>query len=129
MDRAEYVVIGIGINVNNTGFPDDLADKATSLYIENGVKYNRNTIIADFLDNFRTLYDEFIKHGFAALKPEYEEKCATLARKVRIIRGGEEIIAEAVGITDGGELVVLDGGKETVINSGEVSVRGLLGYN
>ncbi|MDD6214672.1 MAG: biotin--[acetyl-CoA-carboxylase] ligase [Firmicutes bacterium] len=129
MDRAEFVVIGIGININNTSFPEDLADKATSLYIEKGVKYDRNTIITDFLDNFRTLYNDFLKHGFLALKAEYEEKCVTLGRKVRIIRGEKEVIADAVRITDGGELVVIYGGKETIINSGEVSVRGLLGYN
>ena len=31
-----YVVVGIGINVYNKSFPDDIADKATSIYMENG---------------------------------------------------------------------------------------------
>jgi len=33
MDGINYVIIGVGINVNQESFPEDLADKATSLYL------------------------------------------------------------------------------------------------
>ena len=34
MDEINYIVVGLGINVNIDHFPEDLSDKATSLQIE-----------------------------------------------------------------------------------------------
>ena len=40
-----YIIIGIGINVNQTKFPLDISDIATSLYISSGKKIDKNIII------------------------------------------------------------------------------------
>ena len=40
-----YIIIGIGINVNQTKFPQDISDIATSLYISSGKKNDKNNII------------------------------------------------------------------------------------
>ena len=128
-DRVEHVIVGIGINVNNKRFPKELHDKATSLYIENGRKYKREEIIIKIINEFNSLYDLFLIRGFSALRSEYKEKCSTLNRRVAVISNGSEIIADAVDITENGELVVNADGKNIAVNSGEVSVRGLLGYN
>ena len=45
-NRVNYIVCGIGINVNTKQFPDELLDKATSLYIEKNKLYSRENIIA-----------------------------------------------------------------------------------
>ena len=66
----------------------------------------------------------------AAWLERYRADCLTLGRTVRLLRAGEEeeeAFAEAVD--DAFALVVrrADGSREAV-SSGEVSVRGLLGY-
>ena len=61
-------------------------------------------------------------------KKEYAEKCTTLNKEVYIVNGEEKRIAKAIDITDKGELIVELNGKKEIINSHEVSVRGLLGY-
>ena len=43
--KIREVIIGIGINVNLEEIQDDLKDKATSLYLETGKKYDRNRVI------------------------------------------------------------------------------------
>ncbi len=128
-DRVNKVVIGIGINVNNEVFGIDLIEKATSLYRETEKKHSREKIAADILDEFFAIYERFLEDGFAPMKQEYVKNCITLNREVVIIKKGEKQLARAVGITDSGELLVEINGKEEIVNSGEVSVRGLLGYN
>lgn len=127
-DRVNRVIIGIGINVNNEVFPKELVDKATSLYRETGKRYSRERIICDVLEEFWKLYDIFLAEGFSALKREYSLKCVTTGNKVRIIKNGKEYEAVAKEIGDGGELIVERDGIREAVTSGEVSVRGLLGY-
>ncbi len=129
MDRVSKVIVGIGVNVNNEVFGIDLIEKATSLYRETGRKHMREKIASDILDEFFVLYDEFIQKGFAHLKDEYARNCTTLNHDVIILKNGNEYFAKAVDITDRGELLVERDGKIEAVNSGEVSVRGLLGYN
>lgn len=128
-DRITSVIIGIGINVNTETFGIDLVRKATSIYLENGEKQDRNKLVRDIMAEFWDIYGEFEKNGFINLKREYARRCVTLNRDVLLIKNGEEIPAYALDINDRGELIAEAGGKRITVNSGEVSVRGLLGYN
>lgn len=128
MDKVNYVVIGIGINVNTEAFNIDLVRKATSMYLESGKKIKREDVICKVLDSFWEIYDEFLMGNFAKIRREYMSRCATLRREVVIERAGEQMVARAVDITENGELIVEMDGKRIPVNSGEVSVRGLLGY-
>ncbi|MBO5060750.1 MAG: biotin--[acetyl-CoA-carboxylase] ligase [Clostridia bacterium] len=129
MDRVNYVVVGIGINVNNEVFGIDLIDKATSIYRETEKKTDREELLSKVLKEFFAIYDEFLKGGFASFRDEYKKLSATLSKEVIIIKNGEEQLARAVDINENGELIVEIDGKREIVNSGEVSVRGLLGYN
>lgn len=129
MDRVSRVIVGIGINVNNRLFPAELADKATSVYLESGKITDREELAKSVLNEFFCLYDEFLSEGLAPFIEEYSEKCATLGREVIIIRKGEQEAARAVGISENGELIIERDGIRETVHSGEVSVRGLLGYN
>ena len=63
MTTINYVVIGIGINVNMESFPAELEDKATSLYIAGGTKVRRSSIVAKFGKYFEKYYEIFCKDG------------------------------------------------------------------
>lgn len=126
--RIKNVIVGIGINVNNQEFSGELSDKATSLYIENGKPTEREKLICDILKEFFSIYDIFLHEGFSVFSNEYTKKCATLDQEVYVIKNEQKVPAKAIRITNQGELVVEINGKEEVINSSEVSVRGLLGY-
>lgn len=128
MDKVNYVVVGIGVNVNTEAFNIDLIRKATSLYLETGKKWQREEVINRIMEEFWKIYDEFLSGNFAKIRREYMRVCATLRREVCIVKGEETIVARAVDITENGELVVEKDGKRFPVNSGEVSVRGLLGY-
>ena len=126
--KIKNVVVGIGINVNNEDFPQELQDKATSLLIETGKQMEREEIICGVINEFFSMYDKFSYAGFAEFCDEYTQKCVTLGKEVLIIKNKQKNVTKAIKITSQGELVVEINGKEEVINSSEVSVRGLLGY-
>ena len=52
MDGVRYVVIGVGINVNGTGFPEEIQERATSLALESGRRFLRPALIAAVLEKF-----------------------------------------------------------------------------
>jgi len=123
------IAVGIGINVNDKSFSNELKDKATSLFIIKGKKQNKEEIIGKVLKEFFGLYEVFLKDGFPAIKKEYVEKSATLGREVLIIKDNEKKLGNVIDITENGELIAKIDDKIEILNSGEVSVRGLLGYN
>jgi BirA family transcriptional regulator, biotin operon repressor / biotin---[acetyl-CoA-carboxylase] ligase len=49
--RVRHAVIGIGINVHQPQFPDDLRDSATSLYIETGRDWPRQELLIALLQS------------------------------------------------------------------------------
>lgn len=127
-DMVDYIVCGIGINVNNESFDSEIAEKATSLYIESGKKQNRAEIVCGVLEEFEDLYERFLKGGLKEILDEYKASCVNLNRDVRVIYKKQELVGRAVDINENGELVVKTSENEVNIFSGEVSVRGIYGY-
>jgi BirA family biotin operon repressor/biotin-[acetyl-CoA-carboxylase] ligase len=130
LEQINYVVVGIGINVNTTDFDDSIKDMASSIFLQTGVHVKRSSIIAAFARHFSKYYDEFLENlNLSGLVEDYNESLINAGREVRIIERGGEYTATAVGIDETGMLEVkLPDGETKKIVSGEVSVRGLYGY-
>ncbi|MDO5397653.1 MAG: biotin--[acetyl-CoA-carboxylase] ligase [bacterium] len=128
IERVNYVVTGIGINVNTEAFDGELSEKATSLYIETGKKCERCGIIRAFLENFEALYKKFLRGGIAALAEDYRELCITIGKEVSVIYPNRTINGKAVDINNEGELIVETETGTVTVGSGEVSIRGIYGY-
>ena len=127
--KIDYAVIGVGINVNIREFPEEMADKATSLYLESGREFDRSQIPGLVMEAFEKYYEKFAATcDLSGLKEEYESILANYNQPVRVL-AKEPYEGVARGITDGGELLVekTDGTIATV-SAGEVSVRGLYSY-
>ncbi len=128
IERINYVICGIGINVNTPSFPEELQDKATSLFVETAKKHEREKIAADVLNEFEKLYNVFTEKGFSFLADEYRKMCVTLNKDVRVIHRNNELTGKAVDIDDSGNLIVETENGQITVHSGEVSVRGIYGY-
>ena len=127
--KIDYAVIGVGINVNIREFPEKMADKATSLYLEGGREFDRSQVPGLVMEAFEKYYEEFIKTcDLSGLKEEYESILANYDQPVRVL-AKEPYEGIARGITNGGELLVeKQDGTVVEVSAGEVSVRGLYSY-
>ena len=127
--KIDYAVIGVGINVNIREFPEEMADKATSLYLESGREFDRNQIPGLVMEAFEEYYEKFAATcDLSGLKVEYESILANYNQPVRVL-AKEPYEGVARGITDGGELLVeKNDGTIVAVSAGEVSVRGLYSY-
>lgn len=127
--KIDYAVIGVGINVNIKEFPEEMADKATSLYLESGKEFDRSQIPGLVMEAFEKYYEKFAATcDLSGLKEEYESILANYNQPVRVL-AKEPYEGVARGITDGGELLVeKTDGTIVAVSAGEVSVRGLYSY-
>ena len=127
--KIDYAVIGVGINVNIKEFPEEMADKATSLYLESGREFDRSQIPGLVMEAFEEYYEKFAATcDLSGLKEEYESILANYNQPVRVL-AKEPYEGVARGITDGGELLVeKTDGTIIAVSAGEVSVRGLYSY-
>ena len=155
IDGKSAVIVGIGVNVKNQEFSEELEDKATSIINEvaaekeemrrvlgeeNDENYNsdvirklmeedNNELLYLIWDRFNEYYDIFIKSGsMAGLVDEYNNCLINVGRVVTATDPIEEIRGVALGINEKGELVISTGHGKKNVSSGEVSVRGLYSY-
>ena len=130
IDYINYVTVGVGINVNQTGFPEEIRSTAVSLRMECGQALRRAPIIAAIMERLEENYAVFLKtEDLTGLMEQYSSMLVNRGRDVQVIGEKETYRAHALGITPTGELVVRrEDGTEEEINAGEVSVRGVYGY-
>lgn len=129
LDCVNYVVVGIGINVNNKEFPEEIKDTATSIYNETKLSILRSEIIACIDKEFAKYYETFLEtKDMSNLIDEYNAMLINKDNMVKVIYGNKEITGVAKGIENDGALLVESEGEIKKIIAGEVSVRGLYGY-
>jgi BirA family biotin operon repressor/biotin-[acetyl-CoA-carboxylase] ligase len=120
-DRVAHVVIGIGLNVNDTALPVELADRATSLAVALGRPLDRAAVLAAVLAELERAYDDFRAAGPAAAVRRWATHGA-IGGRCRVRVGGADIEGVTLGIDPDGALRVAgDDGRVHRVVSGEIS--------
>jgi BirA family transcriptional regulator, biotin operon repressor / biotin---[acetyl-CoA-carboxylase] ligase len=118
-----YIIIGIGINVNVACFPEELKDIATSLRIERGVEVKRVPLIQAILRHLEHLYQQYLTDGFRSIKPLWEQHAVSIGRRVIIRQSHKTMEGLALGIDDDGVLLVQnDQGEIEKIYSADIDL-------
>lgn len=128
--NVNYAIVGIGINCNQAAdeFPVEIADIATSVYQITGKTVDRAKLIAQMICHLHIL-DQGLFKAKAAWMKAYRMDCITLGKEVMLISGDEKRYGKALDVLDDGAMEVqFDNGEISIINSGEIQVRGLYGY-
>ncbi|MGA3196097.1 MAG: biotin--[acetyl-CoA-carboxylase] ligase [Terriglobales bacterium] len=119
--RVRHLVVGVGINVNQTRLPADLREIATSLKIESGTEWSRVELCAALLKSLDREYRALVEGGSEArasvLKRFEENSSSVRGCRVRIENdAGREGITEGLDLrgflqvrTPEGVLTVLSG--------------------
>lgn len=122
--KQDFTVLGIGVNVNNESFPDDMPN-ATSMFLEQNATYDINQVLEAILYEFRGLYTQIITTGGANVINYYKTLCLNIGNTVilRKSANGSEITGVALDIAQDGALVVkTTGGERISVNSGDVTM-------
>jgi len=124
-DLTHFVVVGIGINVNQSEFPLELQNIATSLFGETGRVFSRPELLASVLNHFEPLYDEWLLQEDLAFILPYLERYSLLQNKeVTVDQINRTVIGTVSGISPGGELKMdCANGQTFLISSGEAHLR------
>ena len=127
MSRINYIVVGIGINVNinREEFPKDLQSIAASLSEMKGEEISRTDFFRALLEEFDKLYLEVNSGQFENILDDWRKYNITLGKKIRVLPAGssDEFSAEALDIDADGTLIIkTDNGTEKVY-AGDVSIR------
>jgi BirA family biotin operon repressor/biotin-[acetyl-CoA-carboxylase] ligase len=126
MDRINFIVVGMGININQPSFPRDISDIATSLRVHSGEAFSRKKIIAGILNCFEENYEIYKKDRLKPMIPLLKEYSVVIGKHIRLVSPDSVREGTAVDMDEQGGLIVrLDNGETIMVISGDVSVRGL----
>ncbi|MEJ2066998.1 MAG: biotin--[acetyl-CoA-carboxylase] ligase [Deltaproteobacteria bacterium] len=123
MDRINFVIVGIGINVNMTrgAFPPSIRDTASSLQEALGKQISRILIIQAIL----LWYTRFKEGRVEAITRRWEELSQIRGKHVSVDFMGETVQGQVLEIDADGALLVQEAGGELKrIVAGDVHVRG-----
>ncbi|HEX3012287.1 MAG TPA: biotin--[acetyl-CoA-carboxylase] ligase, partial [Syntrophomonadaceae bacterium] len=125
MDSVEYIVIGIGLNINNQiqGFPDEFQARATSAAAEYGDSISRVKVLQGLLKRFEYNYFLFTDNGFSKILDNIKNRSIVIGQEVRLDTVNGYLVGEAMDIDDNGFLLVRDQeGTINTIMSGEITI-------
>jgi BirA family transcriptional regulator, biotin operon repressor / biotin---[acetyl-CoA-carboxylase] ligase len=106
-DQINYIVIGIGININHeqNDLPKDVQSKATSLKIETGKAWDITNLIQNIFVTFERAYSDYMSNGFSIVKKKWESYGYRLGEKTTIKTFQDVQEAIIVGIAEDGALL------------------------
>jgi BirA family biotin operon repressor/biotin-[acetyl-CoA-carboxylase] ligase len=127
IDRIDYVVLGIGLNVNTPQvlFPEEIKEVATSLAEELGESVSRVKLLQFLLKEFEGLYSEFTVSGFEPLRERWKAMSKTIGAWVELSDvDSEKIRGKVIDIDESGALILQKRDKSIErILAGDVSLR------
>ena len=120
---VRFVVVGIGLNVNQERFSGELAGLATSLRQETGKPQSRMELLVRLLREFETDYNRFLREGIAGVIQRFEVVSSYAhGKKVRVTNGMESFVGTTAGLGPEGLLQVeREDGRVVTVIAGDVA--------
>jgi BirA family transcriptional regulator, biotin operon repressor / biotin---[acetyl-CoA-carboxylase] ligase len=122
-NAVRFVIVGIGINVNQEKFPPELSGTATSIRKESGRMSYRLELLVRLLTQFESDYNRFLREGPAFVVARFESVSSfAKGRRVRVDTGAESYSGVAAGLSAEGLLLVQrDNGSLVTVIAGDVT--------
>lgn len=120
---VEFVIVGIGLNVNQEKFPSELANIATSLRVETGKMQSRMELLVRLLREFESDYNRFLREGVPSVVKRFEVVSSYASgKRVRVTNGAESYVGTTAGLGPEGLLQVeRDDGRLVTVIAGDVT--------
>ena len=121
--QIRFVIVGIGLNVNQEKFLGELANTATSLRVETGKPQSRMELLVRLLREFESDYNRFVREGVANVVARFESISSyAKGKRVRVTNGTESYAGTTAGLGPEGLLQVQrDDGRMMTVIAGDVA--------
>lgn len=122
---ATVVVLGVGMNVNQTDFPEALVDTATSLRLTTGRAVSRPPLFARLLQRLEAQYDAVQGGQANEIRAAFHERLATLDERtaLHVAETGETLTGIVRGVTETGALRLDTPDGPHTVHAGDVTTR------
>jgi BirA family biotin operon repressor/biotin-[acetyl-CoA-carboxylase] ligase len=122
----EKIVLGIGLNVNQEEFSEELKFKASSLQIESGIVIDRVLLLQKILEELENRYEQLSHFPSRQLLNDWRMKALLFGKKITVLESEFSFAATAIDVAENGSLIIeTEDGKKRNIFAGDVS----LAYN
>lgn len=120
--EGSIIVAGFGINVNQSAFPPDLAQIATSLRIESGALQSREALLMELLPAIDAFCSTLAAGGKNPILDMFTQSSSyVLGRRVQVDQGDSTLTGTTLGLNKTGFLLLQDdAGKQHTIIAGGV---------
>lgn len=123
-DYIERLILGIGINVNTTDFPEEVKNFVTSMTLETGIQYHRSVIIGNVVAKAKKYFDRINNSDFSLIIEDYKKHSNTLGREVKVVENENSFYyGKAIDLDEDGFLIVKTEDGERRVVSADVSIR------
>lgn len=126
IERINYVVFGIGVNVKQKeeDFPEKFRVKSISLDMALGRTVSRVQVLQAMLEELEKTYNEYLELGFDYILKEWKVNSITLGANVRVLMGEEMLEGKAIDLDEDGSIIIQDkNGEQHRVIAGDVSLR------
>lgn len=121
---VEHVVIGLGINVNQTQFSGDFKTKATSLRLESRQQVDRTKLFREIISSLETQYKNYARTAFRSVIPLWEKRSTMLNKSILVSQSGNVFSGTVKGLSPEGGLVLETNGSTKILFAGDVTILG-----
>ncbi len=121
-ESKNRIVIGIGINCNQTDFPKEISQRTTSLKLILNKDIDRELLLSNFINTFFPHFEEF-KIQPVIFYEKYRERCILLGEEVCVIHNNNEYVGIFSDISQNGELVLQMMNNIIKFNAGEITIK------
>ncbi len=123
-NQLDYVVIGLGVNVNQLQFGNGLLQKATSLRLETGREFDRARLLREILHSLETHYVQAVENEFKSVVPFWMSRTSMINKSIVVSQGGDVIAGIVKGLSNEGGLILQTNGKTQTMFAGDVTILG-----
>ena len=119
--NGDAVVAGVGLNVNQTDFPAEIAARATSLRLVEGSSFSRDDVLNGVVAEIGDMHSRWLRGGFAALRGAFAAFDLLRGREVAVLAtDGDTAPVKGIcgGVQEDGSLLV----GATKVYAGEAHV-------
>ena len=119
----KFVIVGIGLNVNQEKFPSELSTIATSLRVQTGRAHSRLELLVRLLREFESGYNRFLAEGASSVVERFAAVSSYAhGKRVRVANGKDSFTGVTAGLAPEGLLLVKqDNGQVVTVITGDVT--------